>query len=748
MKRAIRSRLRVRLQVLALIAALPALSTELIALRADSGEAAGAPPWQSPYAGEDATGADVIALWSFDAPFDGRDGSGNGHELALRGDSRIVAGGKFGGCLESHPSGAGDDRPQGALATNHAALSPPGAFTLEAWFRPKPEMSEHGIAFLLDKKYYHYAKDIPQANHDYCLYLAPAGRDRRRIVAYLGYGSDSAQYVSREIDVSASEWRHVAFTYDGRGTGRFFLDGEPAGKTVHAGRGAISPGPYGLAVGDRYGSIHQGFPGWLDEVRISSGIPASFEGGLELELGGGRAAFLRMEKPARISLSLTNGSASTMGAGEGVATLAGVEAKIRWPELKPGETHVVELPVDTALRPDAYQLSVVASARAAGGSKEYRIDREIEVHIAARRLPGRMPVILWGTGGIDLVEKIGFTHQLVSLADYARVWSTGAAEGAAAPARTEEHARMLDEYLARDLGAVVRLDPGRWLARDERLFERFRRVDRAGDPYEKSDNICAAFPEVRDYAFRVGASVARSYGEFPALRASLIHTEIRDGTRLCFHEHDREALRKATGLEIPPEAAGTRGVRYASIPGFPEDRVVPDDHPLLVFYRWFWKDGDGWNDLHTQVHRGLRSAGRADLSAGRADLWTFFDPAVRAPSLWGSGGGVDVISQWSYSYPDPLKVGQAADELFAMAAGRPGAQVMKMTQIIWYRSQTAPHLPEDEAARAAWEREIPDAKFITISPDHLREAFWCMISRPVRGIMYHGWGSLVDAGPG
>ena len=60
--------------------------------------------------------------------------------------------------------------------------------------------------------------------------------------------------------------------------------------------------------------------------------------------------------------------------------------------------------------------------------------------------------------------------------------------------------------------------------------------------------------------------------------------------------------------------------------------------------------------------------------------WTFFDPAVRVPSLWGSGGGVDVISQWTSS--QPIKIGQATDELFAMAAGRPGQRVMKMTQVI------------------------------------------------------------------
>ena len=86
--------------------------------------------------------------------------------------------------------------------------------------------------------------------------------------------------------------------------------------------------------------------------------------------------------------------------------------------------------------------------------------------------------------------------------------------------------------------------------------------------------------------------------------------------------------------------------------------------------------------------------------------------------------------------------------MFAMAKGGPDYQkVMKMTQIIWYRSQTAPKSKASEEAvqrQTVWEDTDPDADFITIAPMHLREAFWTKISRPIRGIMYHGWGSLVD----
>ncbi len=86
------------------------------------------------------------------------------------------------------------------------------------------------------------------------------------------------------------------------------------------------------------------------------------------------------------------------------------------------------------------------------------------------------------------------------------------------------------------------------------------------------------------------------------------------------------------------------------------------------------------------------------------------------------------------------------DELFCMASGAdPSPRVMKMTQLIWYRSQTAPAAASvaPGVPRAAWEVREPEAAFITIAPIHLREAFWAKIARPIQGIMYHGWESLV-----
>ncbi len=72
-------------------------------------------------------------------------------------------------------------------------------------------------------------------------------------------------------------------------------------------------------------------------------------------------------------------------------------------------------------------------------------------------------------------------------------------------------------------------------------------------------SICGLFPELQKLCYNVGASVAQTYGEFPAWRAALPHTEVRDGAGLCYHDHDRAACRQATGADIPAEIGGKWG---------------------------------------------------------------------------------------------------------------------------------------------------------------------------------------------
>ncbi len=691
-----------------------------------------AEPWQAAYSGEDASGAHVIAFWNFDGTEDSAaDVSGNGHAGTFQGVVRHTEG-RFGGCVESFPGWPVEDS-RHAIQVDHAApLSPQGAFTLEMWICPSEAFADYDEAFIVDKKY------VADADYQWVL-QSPDKQGLRSMRVSLGFGADSESWWSTTpVSFAPGVWSHIALSYDGAGTVQFFCNGNSLGKTTKPARGSICPGDHFLSLADRVGSYYHGFPGRIDEVRITRGA-REFRP-ITMEAEHVRTAYVRMESSPTLRFRVSNrrrdavtgltASVSVSGEGEQVYPV---------PELAPSASHLLEYALDTRLRPGAYPVKVECRL---GADADAWVDREsFTVHIVPRRVPG-MPVVMWGIGGVESVTEnmatlkdIGFTHCLGLQCDYQRVWDAGAPVAAVEEKALAGVCHMLDSALVNDLGIVISLGIGHWLENKPELL----RVDGEGKVYEGT-NICCNFSELTSFARNVGASVAQTYGAFPAFTAALINTEVRDGTQICFHEHDRRAYREASGREYPEAAVRKNGVSYTTLEGFPETRVISDDNDLLRFYRWFWREGDGWNGFHSAVHEGLKST-------GRPDFWTFFDPAVRVPPLWGSGGKVDFLSHWTYSYPDPVRIGLCADELFAMAKGGPETQdVMKMTQIIWYRSQTAPAADSAGPSNLSspWEDHDPDAAYITIAPTHLKEAFWTKISRPVKGIMYHGWQSLVE----
>ncbi|MCA9115616.1 MAG: hypothetical protein KDA79_11065, partial [Planctomycetaceae bacterium] len=520
---------------------------------------------------------------------------------------------------------------------------------------------------------------------------------------------------------------------------------------THAGRGSLTAGRHALTLGDRVGSLYGGFDGFIDQVRISRGI-REFRP-VAVTATPLRSVFIRHEPQPELHFTLKNLRQQPLENVRATLTAEGLPAVSRQLEnLAAGAEVKVPIPFHTGLRPGKYDIR--CDVTGTSGKEPVSSAGELTLEIVNRTLPHRMPVVMWGVGGTDEVvreiprlKQMGFTHCLGLSVDYAAVWKAGEPVTATSGLQYERGARMLDRALANDLRIVLSLGPGHWLDATQKDL---LRIDRKGEPYTR-ENVCVNYEQLKPFFRNVGASASRTWSSFPAFEAVLVNTEVRDGSQICFHEHDLAAYREATGQDYPTGVEIKNGVQWNTLPDFPKDRVIPDDHPLLTFYRWFWTKGDGWNAAHSAVDEGFETA-------KRPDQWTFFDPAVRVPAIGGSGGSVDVISHWTYTYPDPIRIGLATDELLAMAraAGQP-QDVMKMTQVIWYRSETAPK-PKPSAAensgpntkekaadstQSAWEDYDPDAAYITIAPMHLREAFWTKISRPVQGIMYHGWQSLV-----
>ncbi len=731
------------------------LSVVAESLAADTAAVGLRQPWEAPYTGDDAKGSNVIALWSFTAGAELEDASGHKHTLKLHG-AQTNPKGRFGGCLESFRGYPVEDKRHAAAAADHPDLSPTGAFSFEMWINAKPELNDYAESFLLDKKYVSHA--------DYQWILGAADRSGKRSMrVVLGFGGDSDHFYSTPFDLAPGQWHHIAFTYDGQGLGSFILDGSPVGSTLRQGRKGIVGGKHLLSIGDRFGSLYHGFPGLIDEVRICKGAMEFRRA--RLVLNSPRSNFLRLEKAVVLPLAVTNLDRQPLANATLTVRIAGTaNTPFRLPRIESGQTHTVDYPLDTTLRPDAYLLhATLAHPSIPQGTSEV----SFPLRIVARRLPHRFPVLMWGGYNphnaqeeISRLKQIGFTHVLGIGANLQRVRDEGLPDDAEG---VKAAGNMLDQALANDLSIMATLSPGS----DLRRQEGYQRVDRQGKHY-KSEDVCGLFPEAPVLCEKVGTAIGKAYSRYPAFEGALIHTEVRDHAQLCFHEHDRAAYRQATGADIPDEATSKWGVQYGKLKGFPPSRIIPDDDPLYRYFRWYWKQGDGWNALNSAVHRGLKSC-------GRSNLWTFNDPAVRVASVYGSGGEVDILSHWTYSYPDPIRIALATDDLLAMAGGASQPQaVMKMTQIIWYRTQTAPrpepasrpasrpaadgppldtlaHQPEADAASgvepALWEIEQPDAPFITIAPMHLREAFWTKIARPIRGIMYHGWQSLVPVEP-
>ncbi len=485
----------------------------------------------------------------------------------------------------------------------------------------------------------------------------------------------------------------------------------------------------------------------LQENHIMNGKPASQSRGFLFKLsdsGIKRTVFMRMEKNAVVSIDITNDTGHD---------LSNVTINSRCNNNEIMSTHLstfqnneittLDIPVDTRVRPDQYiyDLSVTTDNQSMEGKTEY----ETSIFIVKRNLPDKMPVVLWATADFKLAKDLGFTHCFQFMSDNLKIWlakSPTVANAAVNPV-SPQAAPLLDsvyltlnEALVEDFGLIAYVSPHSY----NNHLSPYYRIDRMGKNYSGNgaDNLCGFFEEIQNYYYNVGASIAQTYGAYPSLAGANINTEVRDQANLCFHAQDLQAYKAYSGKDIPENIKNKFGITYMALENFPAKHIIPDDDESLNYLKWYWQEGDGWNHLTTLVHNGLKST-------NRIDLWTFTDPAIRVPSISGSGGTVDAISQWTYCLPDPITIGKATDELLAMASLSKVPQgVFQMTQAIWYRSSAAPK--EEGISQADWEREKPDAAYITIPPDALREAFWTKIARDIRGVMYHGLGSITEMG--
>ena len=598
----------------------------------------------------------------------------------------------------------------------HPEFTPEAAFRLEAAFVLDPgwKPAKSLPRILFDNKSAPLPPPGPkQRNHGLQIHLKSvnAARHLYTVVAAFGYGETSAAATSDKVELKPGVTHTVSLTYDAIGTAAFVVDGKPAGKrAVPAGR--LSPAKLPAVFGDRAVSNFQPLGGRLLRFTLSA-IPFT-----PVTIHSDpmhRTVFERLEPDAAAHFTVGNHTAAPLPACTIRAALAGSPLPpAALPALQPGASASVAFPVDTRLLPGDYDLECTAEADGkplATGSIRLTI---------VPSYGDFLPFILKGVYTDEVVRDTGFTHTVCSL--FPR-------RGDYTPDLRPRHIARLDEMLRHGLYAYdVFREQTRFLAAG-----RFVRTGRDGKPYPRP-NLEASHPDARREYLALAEQIAKGIGDHPAWDNADINNEVRDHCQPSFGGPEPAAFRKFAGYDIPQGIVSKGPSIIPGAPGFPWDGILPDDWPELVFLKWFFREGDGWNSLGSAMsatlHRHIRR-----------HFFTITEPSVRVPPIWGSGGTIDTLNQWTYSNPDPLKNALAVDELRAMAGGRDNARLGHNPQSIWYRKDTAPmHLRVPNPPE--WLSREPGAAFITPAPDMTRESYWFTLSRRLDVLLTHGAGSL------
>ena len=656
-------------------------------------------------------GYKTVAEWNFKNTLHN---TAKKNELKLRGATKLVQAGDSGALQINAPAKNVISKASGAeVKGGTRLLSPAGKFRLQMLVML--DAKQHVVLKGREKMLLFDSKYQESREHKGMIFeLVDRGDKAYRMSLNLGFGKKSASASSGVFYMDFGKWYELAVDFDAEGMARFYCNGKfinkfpmPYGTMATAGRTPV--------FGDRISSGHRPFEGFIGAVRMSTKAANNISVTRDFTR---RGAFIRGEQDKKLYFNVHTRKAEVKNLKVAVSSPCGFKKDFAVESVKPGEPAEFALDINTTLLPGDYAFDA-AVTDAAG---KVLAENKLEYHISEGKTPN-YPVMMWGGDITSRLKAAGFTHTNTTFTP------------------------ISGEYTAANKIASINsldnsLKSGVWLW--ERIYGKYRFVTKKRYLRTRKDGktwnaLEASHPEVIAEFSRVASDTAKSLGEHPAWTGVLSNSEIRGNSGLSWGGVEPENFRKAAGFDIPKGITGRGPLPHTLIDDFPWDRVIKRNSPEMIFYRWIWKDGDGWNPLHTAITEAYHKHIKRD------NFLTFYDPVTRVPPLWGSGGGVDAINQWTYTNPDPIKIGQATDEVIAMAQGRPGQKIYSMTQAIWYRSASAPKNKKVENM-PDWVNDEPNASYISIPEDALSIALWSKISRRLDGIMYHGSGSLLTRG--
>lgn len=469
-------------------------------------------------------------------------------------------------------------------------------------------------------------------------------------------------------------------------------------------------------------------------------VTSAYAATLNIDLG--RRAYLRCEADATLPFTVKGDrSAALTNAVVSVRQFVGSElvamASVPVPDLAADGLAKLAAPVETRLRPGR---SVVSLALKSRDGKRLALHAATADIVIAPRQGDHMEIRLWHPHmDFEKFADIGFTG-----ANGSRFMRWTGYERNLKPTEAERRKAFETFDTALELGMTYGVDqPFLYpLGKDPKRFYRLNRDGGvARDNIYKGPYPEVSNPEMQAFAREEAKFFIKEFSGHPAFKNVLFCSEKRDASFPSFNsEHKRFKAEK--GFDVP-EVIGTTNwnrlawakARFAATKG-----IVPEDDPVYVYEMWRLGGGDGWpaflSAAYDEYHRAIKDP----------EFDTFWDPAVRWAPAWTSGGSCRTLGHWVYAVPEPMAVAGPAEETLAMARGhRPAQRVIPMTQLICYRRNLAP-VQESVEQKPAWFRTHPDAAFLTVPPDALKEATWSMIAKPVAGVAYYGEPAVEETG--
>ncbi len=143
---------------------------------------------------------------------------------------------------------------------------------------------------------------------------------------------------------------------------------------------------------------------------------AAAAGKVALNAAYSRTAFYRKEENAALKIQVANHTGQALPASSlHVTGEKFLQQTKKMPPLAGGQSVLVELPVDTSLRPGRYDIALRLEDSA---QKTVGEELKLEVVIVPRALQ-RIPVILWGTPDSNAkAKRLGFTGSLIRPIDH------------------------------------------------------------------------------------------------------------------------------------------------------------------------------------------------------------------------------------------------------------------------------------------------------------------------------------------